>query len=567
MNRVQKEFERWLNSPVVSDLDKAALRAMNDQEKDDAFFKDVEFGTAGMRGILGPGTNRLNVYTIKRASIGFAKYLLEKYPNAASEGVVISHDNRHMSREFTLLTAKVLSEHGIKAYIFDSLRPTPELSYAVRYMKACGGVMITASHNPKEHNGYKVYDETGCQLVPDKIARLVEIIGELPNELEADYVPVKNPAPIITLDSKIDDDYVKEVESIVINNDLNKKGFKIVFTPNHGTAYVNAMRVFKDLGYEVYPLLKQCTPDPDFSGTLSPNPEDPRSYIEPIKYAEEIGAELIVMTDPDGDRCGLAYRDRNGKYELLTGNQSAAMLMDYIFSERKKRGTLSSNGVMYNTVVTSALGKKVAASYGVKTEQFLTGFKFIGNRIDYYEKLGSGPKFEFGYEESYGCLIAPFARDKDGLQAITMYCEMALFYYLQGKNLGDVWEDLGRRFGYHEDKVFSLEFSGSEGSAKMKAITGVFHENPFIELDGNKVVKVDDILKLESNDHGVISKINLPKNDVVILYFEDGSSVAVRPSGTEPKIKFYIGVVADSLEEAKKKPDILYGQMKKLLGI
>ena len=482
MNRVQKEFERWLNSPVVSDLDKAALRAMNDQEKDDAFFKDVEFGTAGMRGILGPGTNRLNVYTIKRASIGFARYLLEKYPNAATEGVVISHDNRHMSREFTLLTAKVLSEHGIKAYIFDSLRPTPELSYAVRYMKACGGVMITASHNPKEHNGYKVYDETGCQLVPDKIARLVEIIGELPNELEADYVPVKNPAPIITLDSKIDDDYVKEVESIVINNDLNKKGFKIVFTPNHGTAYVNAMRVFKDLGYEVYPLLKQCTPDPDFSGTLSPNPEDPRSYIEPIKYGEEIGAQLIVMTDPDGDRCGLAYRDRNGEYQLLTGNQSAAMLMDYIFSERKKRGTLSSNGVMYNTVVTSALGKKVAASYGVKTEQFLTGFKFIGNRIDYYEKLGNGPHFEFGYEESYGCLIAPFARDKDGLQAITMYSEMALFYYLQGKNLGDVWEDLGRRFGYHEDKVFSLEFSGSEGSAKMKAITGVFHENPFIDL-------------------------------------------------------------------------------------
>ena len=567
MSRVQQEYERWLNSPVVSDLDKAALKAMNDAEKDDAFFKDVEFGTAGMRGILGPGTNRLNVYTIKRASIGFAKYLLEKYPNAASEGVVISHDNRHMSREFTLLTAKVLSEHGIKAYIFDSLRPTPELSYAVRYMKACGGVMITASHNPKEHNGYKVYDETGCQLVPDKIGRLVEIIGELPNELEADYVPVKNPAPIITLDSKIDDDYVREVESIVINNDLNKKGFKIVFTPNHGTAYVNAMRVFKDLGYEVYPLLKQCTPDPDFSGTLSPNPEDPRSYIEPIKYAEEIGAELIVMTDPDGDRCGLAYRDRNGKYELLTGNQSAAMLMDYIFSERKKRGTLSSNGVMYNTVVTSALGKKVAASYGVKTEQFLTGFKFIGNRIDYYEKLGSGPKFEFGYEESYGCLIAPFARDKDGLQAITMYSEMALFYYLQGKNLGDVWEDLGKRFGYHEDKVFSLAFSGSEGSAKMKAITGVFHENPFIELDGNKVVKVDDILKLESNDHGVISKINLPKNDVVILYFEDGSSIAVRPSGTEPKIKFYVGVVADSLEAAKAKPDILYKQLTTLLGI
>ena len=567
MDRVKQEYERWLNSPVVSDSDKDILRAMTPAQKDDAFFKDVEFGTAGMRGILGPGTNRLNVYTIKKASIGFAKYLLEKYENAKEAGVVVSHDNRHMSREFTLLTAKVLSEHGIKTYIFDSLRPTPELSYAVRYMKAIGGVMITASHNPKEHNGYKVYDETGCQLVPSKIGRLVEIIGELPNELEVSYKPVEKPAEVITLGPKIDDDYVKEVESIVINNDLNKKGFKIVFTPNHGTAYVNAMRVFKDLGYEVYPLLKQCTPDPDFSGTLSPNPEDPRSYIESIKYAKEIGAELIVMTDPDGDRCGLAYRDRNGEYQLLTGNQSAAMLMDYIFSERKKRGTLSSNGVMYNTIVTSSLGKEIATSYGVKTEQFLTGFKFIGNRIDHYEKLGNGPKFEFGYEESYGCLIAPFARDKDGLQAITMYSEMALFYYLQGKNLGDVWEDLGRRFGYHEDKVFSLEFTGSEGSAKMKAITGVFHENPFIELEGNKVVAVDDILKLERNDHGKISKIDLPKNDVVKLYFEDGSIVAVRPSGTEPKIKFYIGVVANSLEEAKAKPDILYSQLKKLLNI
>ena len=564
---VKEEYSRWLNSPVVSDADKEALRKMSDEEIDDAFFKNVEFGTAGMRGILGPGTNRLNEYTVRKASIGFARYLLEKYPDAKEKGAVISHDNRHMSREFTLLTAKVLSEHGIKTYIFDSLRPTPELSYAVRYMKAVGGVMITASHNPKEHNGYKVYDETGCQLVPDKIARLVEIIGELPNELEATYEPIAHPAEVITLDSKIDDDYVKEVEAIVINNDLPKKGYKIVFTPNHGTSYVNAMRVFKDLGYEVYPVEKQCAPDPDFSGTLSPNPEDPRSYIEAIKYAEELKAQLIVMTDPDGDRCGLAYLSKDGKYELLTGNQSAAMLMDYIFSERQKRGELSKDGVMYNTVVTSSLGKEVASYYGVKTEQFLTGFKFIGSRIDYYEKLGHGPHFEFGYEESYGCLIAPFARDKDGLQAITMYCEMALFYHLQGKTLDMVWEELGQRFGYHEDKVYSMSFSGSEGSAKMKAITNKLHTNPFIEINGNKVVKVDDFLKLESIENGKVSKIDLPTSDVVKLYFEDGTNIAVRPSGTEPKIKFYIGVVGDSLEAAKAKPDVLYENLKATLGI
>lgn len=564
---VLEEYNRWLNSPVVSLKDKEILKAMSEDEKDDAFFKNVEFGTAGMRGILGPGTNRLNIFTIKKATIGFARYLLEKYPDAKEKGVVISHDNRHMSREFTLLTAKVLSEHGIKSFIFDSLRPTPELSYAVRYVHAVGGVMVTASHNPKEHNGYKVYDETGCQLVPDKIGRLVDIINSLPNELDADYTPVDHPAEIITLDHQIDDDYVKEVESIVINNDLPKKGYKIVFTPNHGTSYVNAMRVFKDLGYEVYPVLKQCDPDPDFSGTLSPNPEDPRSYIEAVKMAEEIGAELVVMTDPDGDRCGLAYRSSKGKYELLTGNQSAAMLMDYIFSERQKRGILSKDGVMYNTVVTSSLGKEIATAYGVKTEQFLTGFKFIGNRIDHYEKLGHGPKFEFGYEESYGCLIAPFARDKDGLQAITMYCEMALFYHLQGKSLDMMWEDLGKRFGYHEDKVFSLSFTGSEGSAKMKAITAILHKDPFITICGKKVVKVDDFFKRESTDGKNVTPIDLPKSDVVKMYFEDGTNVTVRPSGTEPKIKFYIGVVASSLKEAEAKPDKIYEDLKKVLGI
>ena len=564
---VEQEYKRWLESPVVSKEDKEILKNMSEAEKDDAFFKNVEFGTAGMRGILGPGTNRLNVYTVKKATIGFAKYLLEKYPTAKEDGVVISHDNRHMSREFTLLTAKVLSEHGIKTYIFDSLRPTPELSYAVRYVHAIGGVMITASHNPKEHNGYKVYDETGCQLVPDKIKRLVDIINALPNELEVTYIPVSHPAEIIMLDSKIDDDYVKEVEAIAINRDLPKKGYKIVFTPNHGTSYVNAMRVFKDLGYEVYPVEKQCSPDPDFSGTLSPNPEDPRSYIEPLKLAEEIHAQLVVMTDPDGDRCGLAYLSSKGDYRLLTGNQSAAMLMDYIFSERQKRGLLAKEGAMYNTVVTSSLGKEIADYYGVKTEQFLTGFKFIGNRIDYYEKLGHGPKFEFGYEESYGCLIAPFARDKDGLQAIIMYSEMALYYHLQGKQLDQVWEDLGKRFGYHEDKVYSISFAGSEGSAKMKAITNKLHTNPFIEINGLTPYKVDDFYKQETVEGDKKTPIDLPKSDVVKLYFKDGTNIAVRPSGTEPKIKFYIGVVGSSLKEAQDKPDNIYEEVKKVLEI
>ncbi len=562
----KENYQRWLTSNKVSEEVKNVLRNMTSEQIDDAFFKDVEFGTAGMRGVIGPGTNRLNEFTVRRATVGFAKYLLEKYPNAKNDGVVISHDNRHYSREFTLLSAKVLNDFGIKAYIFDSLRPTPELSFAVRCLKACGGIMITASHNPKEYNGYKVYDETGCQLVPSKISRLVDIINELPNELDVEYTPCDKLGETILLDKRIDDEYVRLVESIAVNKDLDKSNFKIVFTPNHGTSYVNAMRIFKDLGYDVTPVLSQCDPDPDFSGTLSPNPEDARSFIEPIKLAKQVHAKLIVMTDPDGDRVGLGYLASDGTYQTFTGNQSAAILMDYLFSEKKKRGLLSNNGVMYNTVVTSSLGKKIAEYYGLKVEQFLTGFKFIGDRIDYYEKLGNGPKFEFGYEESYGCLAAPFARDKDGLQAILLYCEMALFYDLQNKPLDIVWDELQQRFGYHLDIAYSIEFKGSSGQEEMNKIMQELHNAPLKALNGVKVIKVEDYLK-QVSDNGIFqAKIDLPKSDVVKLYFENGNTIAVRPSGTEPKIKFYFGVVSND-KIIKEVVDNLYASLKEELHI
>ena len=326
---IEINYKRWLTSSLVKEQDKEILKKMSEEEKADAFYKNVEFGTAGMRGVLGPGTNRMNEFTVRKATVGFALYLLEKYEDAKNAGVVIAHDNRHFSREFTLLSARVLNDFGINAYIFDALRPTPELSFAVRKMNAVGGIMITASHNPKEYNGYKVYDETGCQLVPNKIKRLVEIIESLPSELDVEYTPQRERGKTITLDKSIDDEYVKLVEGIVINKKVKKNNFKIVFTPNHGTAYVNGMRIFNDLKYEVYPLLKQCTPDPDFSATLSPNPEDDRSFIEPIKYAKEIGAKLIVMTDPDGDRCGLAGIDKNGEYHTYTHNGIFAGLFHY----------------------------------------------------------------------------------------------------------------------------------------------------------------------------------------------------------------------------------------------
>ena len=563
----KENYLRWLNSNRVSAQDKEILRNMNQEQIDDAFFKDVEFGTAGMRGVLGPGTNRMNNFTVKKATVAFAKYLLELFPKAKEEGVVISHDNRHMSREFTLLSAETLNDFGIKTYIFDSLRPTPELSFAVRYLKACAGIMITASHNPKQYNGYKVYDETGCQLVPDKIKRLLELIDELPNELEVEYEVAKQRGENILLDNKVDDEYVRLVESIAINRDLDKSNFKVVFTPNHGTSYVNSMRIFNDLGYKIYPVMSQVDPDPDFSGTLSPNPEDPRAYIEPIKLAKEIDADLIVMTDPDGDRVGLGYKAKDGSYQTLTGNQSAALLMDYIFAQKKAKGTLSDNGVMYYTIVTSSLGRDVAEYYGVKVEEFLTGFKFIGNRIDYYEKLGHGPKFEFGYEESYGCLIAPFARDKDGCQAILMYCEMALYYFLKGMRLDEAWDDLSKRFGYHQDLTYSMEFFGSEGQAKMDNLMNTLHNNPFIEINGLKVVQVDDIEKSVRLTKQSTSPINLPKSNVVKLYLEDGSIVTVRPSGTEPKVKFYIGTKLKEKPVDNSFPEALYKGIKEVLHL
>ncbi|HKM10723.1 MAG TPA: phospho-sugar mutase, partial [Bacilli bacterium] len=488
------------------------------------------------------------------------------FPEAKTQGVVISHDNRHQSRSFTLLSAQVLNDFGINTYIFDGLRPTPELSFAVRHLKTCAGIMITASHNPKNYNGYKVYDETGCQLVPEKISRLVDLINSLPNELNVEYTPVTPRGVNQVLDNSIDDIYVDLVKKISLNPDLSKKGFKVVFTPNHGTSYVNAMRIFKDLGYDVVPVLSQVEPDPDFSGTLSPNPEDPRSYIEPIKLAKEIGAQLAVMTDPDGDRVGLAYLASDGTYQTFTGNQSAAMLIDYLFSQRKKKNLLSKNGVMYTTVVTSSLGKEVAESYGVKVEEFLTGFKFIGNRIDYYEKNG-GPHFEFGYEESYGCLIAPFARDKDGCQAILLYCEMALFYHLQGKSLDVVWKELNERFGWHVDKIFSIEFTGSTGFASMNKLMSQLHDNPPSELDGVPVVKIEDYFKQVSIVGKKETPISLPKSDLVKLYFSDGNTICVRPSGTEPKVKFYFGIVGKDQKSAEEKPDILYKHFKEKLGL
>ena len=562
----QQNFSRWLESPKVSPAMKDEMRKMSPQEVDESFFKNIEFGTAGMRGILGPGTNRMNFFTIQRAAVGFALYLFETFPKAKELGVVISHDNRRMSREFTMQITDIFSKMGLKSYIFDALRPTPELSFAVRYKKACGGIMITASHNPKEYNGFKVYDQHGCQLVPAKIAKLIAIIDRLPDELALEIPPSLNRGEIIVLDSDVDEEYIRLVKEIQLNPALPKRGFKIVYTPNHGTSYVNAMRVFKDCGYEVYPVLSQVDPDPDFKGTLSPNPEEKKAYIEPIKLAQEIGAHFIVMTDPDGDRVGVSYLAQNGEYELFTGNQSAALLIDYLLGERKKKGLLAKDGVFYDTIVTSDLGRTIAKSYGLKVETFLTGFKFIGDRIQYYLEHG-GPTFEFGYEESYGCLIAPFARDKDGIQAILMYCEMALFHHLRGKTLDVVYDELQQKYGYRLDLSYSVEFKGSAGMQKMRDIMTRLSNRQIKEVLGQRVVEIRDYINSVTRSEKGEAPIDLPKADVVILVLEDGSTISVRPSGTEPKCKFYFGIKGTNAAAIENRPKVLFADLKRQLGI
>lgn len=564
----ERNFERWLNSPRLSDEEKQELLKMSDQEKDDAFFQNIEFGTAGMRGILGLGTNRMNVYTVKKATIAFALYLLEKFPNAKEAGVVISHDNRHMSREFTLLSSKILNEMGLETYIFDSLRPTPELSFAVRELHTVGGIMITASHNPKEYNGYKVYDENGAQLVPEKIKRLLEIIDEIPDELSINVKVDEHPGHETVLSHVIDDKYVELVESIQIHPELSKDDFKVVFTPNHGTSYLNGMRVFKELGYHVIPVTSQCDPDPDFKGTLSPNPEDKRAFIEPIKVAKAHDADLIVMNDPDGDRCGLACKMPDGEYRLFTGNESGALLIHYIMSERQKMGTMPKKGIMYDTIVTSDLGRKIARSFDVEVKSFLTGFKYIGNQLHYDEIMPNRPTFLFGYEESYGCLIKPFVRDKDGLQAILLYSEMALFYKKQGMSIYDALIKVQKEYGYHYDFVDSLYFEGSEGAAMMKKLMDDLHYHAPRAINGIKIIQIDDYLLQKSFDliDNREKPLGLDKSDVIKIFLADDSWIAVRPSGTEPKCKFYIEVVGDK-DSLKEKAEGLYNSLKGILGI
>ena len=550
-----EKYQQWVSKPDLEPNLKAELLAMSEEEKKEAFYMDAEFGTAGMRNLLGAGTNRLNIYVIQRANVGFAKYILSQ-PDGAEKGVAISYDNRHQSYRFALESAKVLTYYGIKCYIFEALRPTPELSFAVRYLKCAGGIMITASHNPREYNGYKVYDDSGCQLLPEDVKIIVDEINKVEDILSVPTADEEAFYKLVTwIGEEVDRAYYDAVKTCEINHDIDKSDFKIVFSPQHGADNMPVRTVLKELGYNCIPVLAQCCPDPDYTNTKSPNPEVPSSYDMAIRIGRDCDADVVVVTDPDGDRLGVVAR-HNGEYVLMSGNQSAAVYLEYILSQLKAKGELPDNGVMYNTIVTSDLGELVARSYGVDVEKTLTGFKFIGDKIRKYEKTGE-KVFLFGYEESYGCVIKDFVRDKDGVQAVLTAAECGAYYKSQGKDLIDVLNELYEKHGTFKETQVALSKSGEAGLKRIAEIMSDLRADSPKQIGGLKVVSVEDYQTSIKTKDGVETPIDLPKSNVLKYYLEEGSWIAARPSGTEPKIKFYFSIKGKDAKEASEKTDIL----------
>lgn len=548
--RDHKQFyDLWYTGEATDEQTRAELAAIKDDEAEiaDRFYTDLAFGTAGMRGVLGAGTNRMNRYTVRKATEGYARYLLQHVgDDAVTRGVVIAHDNRRMSREFCMETAGVLAANGIKAYIFDALRPTPELSFAVRHLHAIGGVMITASHNPPEYNGYKLYDEQGCQLMPRYTDVLTDIINAIEDPLNIRALSPDEAGELIcALDASVDEAYYNAVMGIQLRRDVTAADLRVVYSPQHGTGNVPVRTVLSRCGYDLVPVVEQCTPNEDFAATKSPNPENAVAYELALEYAARENADIVITTDPDCDRLGVAAL-KDGKYELMTGNQSGALLLHYILTCRAEQGTIPQNAVMCNTIVTSVLGDRVCEHFGVSVQKTLTGFKFIGDKIHAWEQNGE-KTYVFGYEESYGCLIADFARDKDAVQASLMLCEAAAYYKAEGKTLWDVMEECYRLYGYCLDRVVSVEHKGAAGQQKIAALLEALRATPPARVGDVDVEDVEDYLTERMISAG------FPKSNVLIYRLADGGFVAVRPSGTEPKCKYYYCMMADTAASAEQK--------------
>ena len=559
-------YEQWLANPYFDEATKEELKGISEDENEikERFYMDLEFGTAGLRGIIGAGTNRMNIYVVRRATQGLANYIAKVDKKA--QGVAIAYDSRHMSPEFAEEAALCLAANGIKAYIFESLRPTPELSFAVRHLGCVAGINVTASHNPPEYNGYKVYWEDGAQITPPHDSG---IMGEVKSISDWNTVKTMDKAEAEKADlfqvigKEVDDAYMAELKKQVIHMDaIEKEGknLKIVYTPLHGTGNIPARRILKELGFEnVYVVKEQELPDGDFPTVSYPNPEAAEAFELGLKLAKEVDADLVLATDPDADRLGVRVKDKNGEYHDLTGNMSGCLLANYELSQRKAvNGSLPEDGALIKTIVTTNLADAIAKGYGVKLIEVLTGFKFIGQQILGFENSGKG-SYLFGFEESYGCLIGTYARDKDAIVATMALCEAAAYYKTQGKTLWDAMIEMYEQFGYYKDAIQSVTMKGIEGLQKIQEIMNSLRQNPPAEFAGHKVTAVRDYKADTITDvaTGAVKPTGLPNSNVLYYELTDDAWVCVRPSGTEPKVKFYYGVKGTSLADADEKSDIM----------
>ena len=559
-------YNQWLENPYFDEATKDELKAIKDDENEikERFYMDLEFGTAGLRGIIGAGTNRMNIYVVRRATQGLANYIAKV--DKKSQGVAIAYDSRHMSPEFAQEAALCLAANGIKAYIFETLRPTPELSFAVRHLGCVAGINVTASHNPPEYNGYKVYWEDGAQITPPHDSGImgeVKAISDWNTVKTMDKEEAVKAGLFEVIGQAVDDAYMAELKKQIIHMDAIEaegKNLKIVYTPLHGTGNIPARRILKELGFEnVYVVPEQELPNGDFPTVSYPNPEAAEAFELGLKLAKEVDADIVLATDPDADRLGVRVKDKNGEYHDLTGNMSGCLLANYELSQRKAvNGSLPEDGALVKTIVTTNLADAIAKGYNVKLIEVLTGFKYIGQQILGFENSGKGT-YLFGFEESYGCLIGTYARDKDAIVATMALCEAAAYYKTQGKTLWDAMIDMYEEFGYYKDAIQAVTMKGIEGLQKIQEIMTTLRQNPPAEFAGHKVTAVRDYKLDEITDLATGEKkpTGLPNSNVLYYELTDDAWVCVRPSGTEPKVKFYYGVKGTSLVDADEKSDAM----------
>ena len=545
----KEKYLFWKNHENLDLRLKDEINNLTEKEIEDCFYTDIKFGTAGMRGVMGVGTNRINIHTIRKATQGYANYLNNHHKN----GIAIGYDNRFNSKEYAYDCAKLLASNGIKVYLFDSLRPTPELSFAVRYNSCDGGIMITASHNPKQYNGYKLYDETGCQLIPEIADEVVKEVEKLDDILNIKPSDDYDKSLIKIINTETDNAYYENVLGIQKRKDLAKT-IKIAYSPEHGTSFIPVMTCLKKAGYDIRNVENQSNPDPAFSNTKTPNPEERDAYDGVLALAKDIDADLFLVCDPDGDRMGVGVK-HNGEFVILNGNQTGALLLEYILKTNEDLGIKVNNPVMFNTIVTSDIGEAVSRFHKVDVEKTLTGFKYIGSKVHKYEKTHE-KEYVFGYEESYGSLISPFVRDKDATQACLMLAEACNYYLSIGKTLYDVLFDIFENVGAYYDSQLSIMLPGADGAAKLQSIMEDLRNNPFI-VPGYEVLKIEDykLKKVSYKDRKVEELEGYDTSDVLKYYLSDGSFIAIRPSGTEPKCKVYLSTKDKTYEEAIKKSD------------